>query len=286
MPDKIPLKTSKDKLLGFAYPGLYKNSQGNISVRLYTDPEKRRQTNRDGLLELYSKHFPKQFKLLKKECVLPSSKWALYEGLGSRQQLSENLYLFVLGQIFKIKETPWPSKKEFSNLIDSIKKVGLFNLSRQLTEIIQELLKERREVLDQISRLTGMSKTKSKTDFNAAMFRNELIEIVPVDFLQQFNEKQATDAIRYCKALQVRMARAYASPDKDMAKQAQIEPFSVRLREFNPKIPSQECKKLLQEYRDMIAEFKISIFAQEMKTSYPVSSKRLEKKWQKIINCC
>ncbi|MBW2466472.1 MAG: ATP-dependent RNA helicase HrpA [Deltaproteobacteria bacterium] len=286
LPEKIPLQSSKNKLLGFAYPGLHRDNKGNISIRLYTDPEKRRQMNRDGLLGLYSKQFPKQFKPLKKECNLPASQWALYEELGSRQQLNEDLYQFVLDRIFKTKENPHPSKKTFYSLVESMKKEGLLNLAGQLTGLVVALLKARREVIDQMSRLQSMSRTKSKTDFAAGMFREELNEIVPADFLQQFDTEHVTAAIRYCKALQVRMERAYASPEKDLTKQAQVEPFSIRLKELKPKTPSPECSKLLQEYRDMLAEFKISIFAQEMKTRIPVSAKRLEKKWQEISNCC
>jgi len=34
------------------------------------------------------------------------------------------------------------------------------------------------------------------------------------------------------------------------------------------------------EYRWMLEEFRISVFAQELKTAYPVSPKRLDKQWQ------
>jgi len=40
----------------------------------------------------------------------------------------------------------------------------------------------------------------------------------------------------------------------------------------------------VQEYRWMIEEFKISLFAQELGTRYPISAKRLEKKWEEIQN--
>ncbi len=95
-----------------------------------------------------------------------------------------------------------------------------------------------------------------------------------------------TSAIRYCKALQIRMERAYASPEKDTVKAIQIQPFISRLKELKPRDPSPECQKLLREYRTMLAEYKISVFAQEMKTRFPVSAKRLDKKWKEIANSC
>jgi ATP-dependent helicase HrpA len=45
---------------------------------------------------------------------------------------------------------------------------------------------------------------------------------------------------------------------------------------------SEEKLKLIEEYRWMIEEYKVSLFAQELKTAFPVSRKRLEKKRQEI----
>ena len=38
----------------------------------------------------------------------------------------------------------------------------------------------------------------------------------------------------------------------------------------------------LEELRWSIEELRISLFAQEVKTAYPVSLKRLEKRWQEL----
>jgi ATP-dependent helicase HrpA len=35
-------------------------------------------------------------------------------------------------------------------------------------------------------------------------------------------------------------------------------------------------------YRWMLEEFRVSLFAQQMKTRLPVSSKRLEQQWQQV----
>jgi ATP-dependent helicase HrpA len=286
LPEKVPFKSKKNKLLGFAYPCLHKDEEGQISIRVFTDSAESRRISREGVLGLYSLQFPKQFKLLKKECSLPSSLWALYEGLGSRQQLSEDVYLFVLDEIFGIKNSSWPSKDVFFKLVDTIKKEGLFSRARQLIELVFDLLKERRATIDQMNKLESMSQTKSRAAFTMNIFKEELTEMVPADFLNRFDTEQLTSAIRYCKALQIRMERAYASPEKDKVKAENLLPFISRFKELSPQDPSPECLKLLNEYKSMLAEYKISVFAQEMKTRIPVSAKRLEKKWQEIMNSC
>ena len=118
------------------------------------------------------------------------------------------------------------------------------------------------------------------------IFRSELAGIIPVDFLKQFNEEQTASAIRYCKALQIRTERAYVSPEKDKIKAKLFAPHAEKLQKIKPKEPSSVCLELLQEYGSMLEEYKISLFAQEMKTRFPVSPKRLKEKWQEILQSC
>ncbi|MFC1845216.1 DUF3418 domain-containing protein [Thermodesulfobacteriota bacterium] len=193
--------------------------------------------------------------------------------------------MFVLDEIFGARMGSWPEKDVFLNLVDSIKKEGIFNRTIELIKLVLDLLQERRETIDQMNRMKNMTRTKKRTSSQMNIFK-ELSEIVPDDFLQEFGAEQMASAVRYCKALQIRMERAYASPEKDTAKAVQVSPYIERFKKLNPNEPSPECSKLLKEYREMLAEFKISVFAQEMKTLFPVSPKRLNKKWQEIINSC
>jgi len=247
LPQKIPVQSVKNKLLGFVYPSLHLEKQGNISIKLYSDPAESRKMHHEGLLALYSLQFPKQFKLLKKECVLPSSLWALYEGLGSRQQLNEDLYQFVLETIFAVNKTKWPEKNEFFQLVDTLKQEGLFKRNRVLINLVLQLLKERRTTLDQISRIETMTRSKTRSTLNMGQFRAEMAEIVPADFLRLFSEEQVFSAIRYCKALQIRIERAYVSPEKDKMKTELLASHAEKLEKLKPKAPSPACLELLQE---------------------------------------
>jgi len=43
-----------------------------------------------------------------------------------------------------------------------------------------------------------------------------------------------------------------------------------------------EKRKSFEEFFWMVEEFKVSVFAQELKTPFPVSAKRLEKKLREV----
>jgi len=92
---------------------------------------------------------------------------------------------------------------------------------------------------------------------------------------------------RYLKAIRIRVERAYTSPQKDQVKAQQLAVHQDRLNGSLEELENggsfQRAEKV-QEYRWMIEEFKISLFAQELGTRYPISAKRLEKKWEEIQN--
>ena len=85
---------------------------------------------------------------------------------------------------------------------------------------------------------------------------------------------------RYLKALLLRIDRARVSPSSDLSKEERFAPFWEQYYEAvtkkNVKIASRSA---LTEYRWLLEEYRVSLFAQELKTAVPVSPKRLEIKW-------
>lgn len=88
------------------------------------------------------------------------------------------------------------------------------------------------------------------------------------------------DYPRYLKALSIRLDRARSNPNGDVAKEIRFAPYWNRYVEVATakKKPRMDAKALA-EYRWMLEEYRISIFAPEVKTVCPVSPKRLDEKW-------
>jgi ATP-dependent helicase HrpA len=93
---------------------------------------------------------------------------------------------------------------------------------------------------------------------------------------------------RYLKALRIRAERAYAAPEKDRLKAEQVAPLRIRFEQLKQEVmirPSAARSCLLDELRWMLEEFKVSLFAPEIKVRFRVSLKRLEDKfaeWQAL----
>jgi len=111
----------------------------------------------------------------------------------------------------------------------------------------------------------------------------ELNQLLPKNFLETIPYSRLPELPRYLKALLIRMERATLNPVKDQERARQLLPFAEALQKFTASPPSSpEAQQCLDEFRWMVEEFKVSLFAQELGTAFPVSGKRLEEQMQRL----
>lgn len=284
-PASLPVPGADGALQGYVYPGLCLDGQEGVGQRLYLEETEARQSTRQTLLQLYGKEFALQIKALRKDLAIPRAHWALYEGLASHEQINEDLWHFVLYAVFAIREGLIPSAGEFSAKVAEVRKLGLAPLCREIFVEVERVLQERRATLDAIAKyaaLPGKPGGAGQAE-RFAEYRRQVSLIVPADFLQWVARQRLPAMCRYLKALRIRVERAQLSPAKDALKAGQAAIHEERYaRAAGGENPSAELKEHLREYREMIEEFKVSLFAQELGTAYPVSEKRLDKKWREI----
>ena len=108
----------------------------------------------------------------------------------------------------------------------------------------------------------------------ASLFYAQAMYHTPFDWLRQYP--------RYTKAILLRLEKVPANMHKD---RAMIEEIDVAYQRLQAKREQQGeaaywLNQPLQQYRWMLEELRISLFAQTLKTVMPVSTKRLNKQWQ------
>ena len=116
----------------------------------------------------------------------------------------------------------------------------------------------------------------------------ELARLVPKDFLERYSLERLGHLPRYLKALEIRLERAKQGLEKDRQKAAQAHVFAkaldklASLKENAPDKISPAKRTAVEEFRWLVEEFKVSLFAPELRTAVPVSAKRLEAKFREI----
>lgn len=282
IPERIPVKDKKGVLTGFAWLGLQVEQEGTVAVKLFASQRERCIKTRQGLLLLYRRRFTRQWKAAEKDFIIPRSHWALYQGIGGHEEFNRRLVDFIMSEIFEVWPGVIPTEQEFNQKINEVKKCGLYHKGREIRRKLVELLRERRSVLDFIEE--SEKKGRGMDSQEGEKFRNQVAEYLPPDFLETVTSRDLDDLLRYLKALKVRLTRKIQDPAKDKAKEDRIVPFFRRLSSC-PALEEmdREQRQVIGDYRKMLEEYRVSIFAPEIKAGFPVSEKRLERKWKEVI---
>ena len=89
---------------------------------------------------------------------------------------------------------------------------------------------------------------------------------------------------RYLKALDRRLAKFAERPDRDGKHAEQVARYWQNYRErADRNAQAGRPEPALEAFRWLLEELRVSLFAQELKTPYPVSFKRVERSWADLI---
>lgn len=88
---------------------------------------------------------------------------------------------------------------------------------------------------------------------------------------------------RYLKGMGLRVEKLSVNPERDEHNSLEINAlWQQYLQRLAKHQEIEYVDKNLSEFRWQIEELRISLFAQELKTAYPVSVKRLQKLWESV----
>jgi len=142
-------------------------------------------------------------------------------------------------------------------------------------------VQQRHDTIAAVNRFKRMAGSNRAVIDRLAIITAELDKLIPPDFLSYFPDRRVRLLPRYLRGLKIRAERAYVYPEKDLAKESQISAHLTELEEVAKRIhvrPTREGLDFIEDVSQMIEEFKISLFAPEIRTLFPVSGKRIENK--------
>lgn len=283
-----PLSSQSGSGQDLFYPALHVNETGRyVELHYIEERDKSFALNKNGLRFLYGLQFSSEIKALTRECreavAHHSASWLSLGLSKSAGELQKLLLNFILNDIFDLQADTLPDRETFVRVTAQAREKGMIRSGRAHIEHILQLLGLRRKLSSHITHTAERGgNTPKKTEF-----QKHLNGLLPQTFLSDKNFNDLRETGRYLKALSIRIERAEHSPAKDDAKARLIHRATGRLENFQePPHTSAECIRILEEYRVMIDEFRVSVFAPELGTAIKVSEKRLQKIWQEVENIC
>jgi ATP-dependent helicase HrpA len=133
-----------------------------------------------------------------------------------------------------------------------------------------------------LSRLTGSDTGKPEEKLKNELNR-QLRNLVYPGFLNGTPWERLQHVPRYLKGMILRLDKYSGNPERDMRHAAVIAGFWQQYeRRLEKHRKTGIDDSALTEFRWQVEELRVSLFAQELKTPYPVSVKRLQKLWEEV----
>ena len=267
------LQTVIDGVTIQGWPALV-DRRHSIALKVMERPEQARAATPAGLRRLFRLRLAQQVKTLQKG--LPDLKTLClhYACLGRCEELQADLVDAVLDRSFLDAPETIRDRTAFEARLEQGRpRLGpeAAALCRRLAEILEAHTAVRKILNDPRNPPPAWAVQDIGAQLDGLVFPGFVLS-TPAPWLDQLP--------RYLKAVQRRLDKLKHAPGRDQDLTRQLAPLWQRYQEACEKDPSRS--ESLAEYRWMLEELRVSLFAQELKTLMPVSVKRLEKLWRRL----
>ena len=268
LPESIKFARGKQQLTG--YLGLQKEKDGRIALRLFDTIEAAEQAHRQGVIELMKLQLKEQVKDLNKGIQGFTQAAMLLKHINA-DTLRDDLTQAVCDRAF-IGEDELPrNEKAFKEQIKRARS--------RLPAVKEALSRYLQETAAAYAELNGKLGKHPLTH----LLRQRLQTLLAPGFASHTPWAQWPRLPIYLKAMTLRLEKYSSNPARDAAREADIQELEQMWQEKTDGLvkQGQPVSDDLAAFKWMIEELRVSLFAQELKTPYPVSVKRLLKEWEK-----
>lgn len=271
LPELMEVPVGGQSVLG--YPGLSDEGE-SVSLKVYDSSEEAAKAHRSGLLRLFMLQFREQAKYFEKNVPGLSQMGMQFMALGSADDLKRQLIDLTFERACLVEPLPSTPEAFKARCVESKARLGL--IIQEVCRMVGAVLTEWQAVNKKLPAFKGHA--AAMQDIEAQLKRlmgKRFVADTPFERLQHYP--------RYLKGIQVRLDKLKADPARDARSLAEYVPlwtnYERRLTQL-AKLGSIDPQ--IVQFRWLLEELRISLFAQELRTPVPVSVKRLQKQWEGI----
>lgn len=231
---------------------------------------------RQAVLRLLMLALPEQYKYARKRFASARELVLLGQGMNLHRPLADAFAERAFVERFLPENVQLPrdgkqyvalldsGRADFGEVVDRIEKLGTVALA------------EARAVRGKLAAIQGPAFATVTADV-----QRQLDELLPIDFPAGVSAAMWPHLPRYFKALNRRLDKLAGNLKRDAELMALIAPFTRVLTDVSKINHGAQPRPELERLRWMIEEYRVSLFAQDLRTAIPVSDKRLAEQAEK-----
>lgn len=276
LPELMEISRRGQTLIG--HPALV--DQGNVcSIEVFDDPVEAARTHRKGLRKLFRLVLREQVKYVErslKDLGRVSMQAAVVPGLSRLFESTDTLSRGVVDAVLEATALvdPLPTDEESFKARKEDVRGRLTLVAGEVARLLTTIVTEATSLPMKLRRFTDAPELVRDVE-------EQLDALFPPDFLLAAPLSQLMHYPRYLKAIHYRLDRYRDDPKRDAERQAALTALRVpylRAVAARRGVPDPQ----LTDFRWLLEELRVSLYAQQLRTPMPVSVKRLERIWATI----
>jgi ATP-dependent helicase HrpA len=265
------------------YPALVDEGE-SVAIRLLDAQSTAISAHRRGVRRLLMLKMPKEMRYLRKNLNQLERMRLLYAKVPAPQQdqhsgghrdLEDELVAFIVDRTFVNQLPEIRDRRGFEERLSS-RRGALMQQANSSCEQLLQILELSHQCRRAISAITQVNWMRSVMDM-----QQQLDRLVYRGFLQQVADERLADYPRYLQGILKRLEKLTHAAARDQQRMLEMAELQQRWAQWD-----QQCRQSgrpddrIEEIRWGLEELRISLFAQELGTTYPVSVKRLHRRIQ------
>jgi ATP-dependent helicase HrpA len=268
LPELLEIPQGKLTLVGF--PALVDKGAW-CDLEVFDDPAVAARTHRIGLRRLFALQFKEQLKFIEKNVPNMQQMGMQFMAMGSQEELREQ----IINKAIEIAclGDPLPTDAASFNKRKDEGKSRLSLLVNEIARLVSQVLSEYHGLP---KRLQGLPAPV------VADIQGQLQGLVHKRFVVDTEYAQLSHFPRYLKAINVRLEKLRGDPARDTKLMAEWTSAASQFLRIAKIQAGKNTDPRMTDFRWMLEELRVSLYAQELRTPMPVSAKRLQKVWESM----
>ena len=271
LPELMEIQRGGHTLIGF--PALLDKGT-HVEIDIFDEPDVAALKHRAGLRRLVALQIREPLKYLEKNIPDLQKMAMAYMPLGTADELREQLIDVALDRAYLSDPLPTDAASFKARVEEGRTRLNL---------IAQEVARLAGSVLTEYAAAARKLKDAKPPKDVADDITGQLQRLMPKRFVAVTPYLQLQHFPRYLKGITLRLDKLKGDPVRDAQRLAELKPLDQRHSRRLAELKGTHDARL-DEFRWLLEELRISLFAQELRTPQPVSAKRLEKTWAQIAN--
>ncbi|CAI1496578.1 ATP-dependent RNA helicase HrpA [Serratia quinivorans] len=252
-----------------AYPALV-DEKDSVAIRLFDSEQEQRQAMWQGTRRLLLLNIPSPIKYLHEKLPNKAKLGLYFNPYGRVLDLIDDCISCGIDKLIAEHGGPVWQEENFARLQELVR--------GELNETVVGVAKQVEQILTAVFNIN--KRLKGRVDISLALalsdIKTQLGALVYRGFVTNNGWKRLPDTLRYLQAIERRLEKLAIDPHRDRAQMLRVEQVQQAWQQWLNKLPPKRLQDdEVKEVRWMIEELRVSLFAQQLGTPYPISDKRI-----------